>query len=35
VRRAADRKRAELVLLRDKSEAKQLDAIATLLYSHA
>jgi flagellar export protein FliJ len=35
VRRAADRKRAELVLARDKSEAKQLDAIATLLYSHA
>jgi flagellar biosynthesis chaperone FliJ len=34
VRRAADRKRAEAVQIREKADAKQLDAIATLLFSH-
>jgi flagellar export protein FliJ len=33
VRRAADRKRAEAIQTRAKADAKQLDAIATLLYT--
>jgi flagellar biosynthesis chaperone FliJ len=34
VKRAADRKRTEAIQARAKQDAKQLDAIATLLYSH-
>jgi hypothetical protein len=34
VKRAADRKRVEAVQAREKQDAKQLDQIATLLYSH-
>jgi flagellar export protein FliJ len=33
VKRAADRKRTEQIQFRERSEARQLDAIATLLYS--
>ena len=34
VKRAADRKRTEAVQAREKQDARQLDQIATLLYSH-